>query len=141
MPKSPEKVWRIGVDAVDMNLLLMRFLSARSFWVLDIASFVHPAISRELRGVLTVGGVVRRDSADKGGAIFEVIANVEIDVIRHQALESVHVGSRFVCSTHVSRDLSISLEEFKQHLLWVLEGLLEFEPLVPALGIEKGIVL
>ena len=66
-----------------MNLLLMRFLNARSFCVLDMESLVHPAIYNDKVWLLTVGSVIGRSSSNEGRAVLKRIPNVEVDVIRH----------------------------------------------------------
>jgi hypothetical protein len=85
--------------------------------------------------------MVWRDSTDKGGTVLKCISDVEVNIIWKQPLVIIHIRCRLVCRAHVSRDLAVPFKEFKQDFLWILEGFLEIELLVPSLSIKERIVL
>jgi hypothetical protein len=57
---------------------------------------------------LTIGGVIGGDCAHEGRAQLQVVTYVQVNVIRHEPLVGVHIGSRLVRGAHVSRNLSVS---------------------------------
>ena len=142
MPKSPLKVWCMGLDPVDMKRFEISLLSWISFCGEVIFILFQPIIKFIFELIwLTKCGMVWRGRTHKVRGLLQFITNVKINIVTLDAFEIGKIRCNFwVGNAAIVCNFTISSEELLQSLLWVLKGLLERESLEAALAVNQWIV-